>query len=262
MGSLSVVLCQALDRPASLLFSCRCWHVGRERLWWWFHPLHVTQQYCPAFLASWLSSTDVSHHSLPPHIPSICLRSQQQPSLWDCSTIPKLQLPATVPSQGPASLSAVCMAAARTVWFSFHLGCHRSAGSLSALNVSSLTQTIALLWGLDPLPQIPTQLTAGPVLVTLLFSPLVPSSYWVLHGSIYSFPLGRYSCLLSDGVLHALLTVSDSVFLMYLWREMYSMSTYSSAILFFYSKEFCSETITKPKNEKDILKHCLLWTLW
>jgi len=35
--------------------------------------------------------------------------------------------------------------------------------------------------------------------------PLVPSSYRVLHGSIYSFPLGRYSCLLSAGVLHALL---------------------------------------------------------
>ena len=44
----------------------------------------------------------------------------------------------------------VHMAVARTVWFSFHLGCQRSAVSLSALNVSPLTQTIALLWGLDP----------------------------------------------------------------------------------------------------------------
>ena len=39
----------------------------------------------------------------------------------------------------------------------------------------------------------------------LLFPLLVPSSYWVLHGSIYSFPLVRYSCLLSAGVLHAVL---------------------------------------------------------
>ena len=31
-----------------------------------------------------------------------------------------------------------------------HLGCHRSAVSLSALNVSPLTQTIALMWGSDP----------------------------------------------------------------------------------------------------------------
>ena len=26
-------VCQAFDGPASLLFSCRCWHVGGERLW-------------------------------------------------------------------------------------------------------------------------------------------------------------------------------------------------------------------------------------
>ena len=50
--------------------------------------------------------------------------------------------------------------------------------------------------------------------------PLVPSSYRVLRGSIYSFPVIRYSCPLSSGV-----------FLMFLWREMYSMSTYSSTIL-------------------------------
>ena len=35
--------------------------------------------------------------------------------------------------------------------------------------------------------------------------PQVPSSYRVFYGSIYSFPLVRYSCLLSTGVLHALL---------------------------------------------------------
>ena len=46
---------------------------------------------------------------------------------------------------------------------------------------------------------------AGPVTLTLLFSPLVPQSDRVFHGSIYYFPLVRYSCLLSDGVLHALL---------------------------------------------------------
>ena len=36
-------------------------------------------------------------------------------------------------------------------------------------------------------------------------SPLVLSSYWVLRGPIYSFPLVRYSCPLSAGVLYALL---------------------------------------------------------
>ena len=45
--------------------------------------------------------------------PSLC--SQQQPSPWDYSTIPELQLPAAAPSREPASLSWVCMAVARTV---------------------------------------------------------------------------------------------------------------------------------------------------
>ena len=48
-------------------------------------------------------------------------------------------------------------------------------------------------------------LLTGPVLLTFSFFPLVPSSYLVFCGSIYSFPLVRFSCLLSAGVLHALL---------------------------------------------------------
>ena len=86
--------------------------------------------------------------------PSLC--SPQQPLPGDCSTIPKLWLPATALSRGSMSLSRVCMAAARTVWFSFHLGCHRSAVSLPALNVSPLAQTVAPLWGSDPCFSSPT----------------------------------------------------------------------------------------------------------
>ena len=61
--------------------------------------------------------------------------------------------------------------------------------------------------GIGPLLQFPHPPRAGPVLLTLLFPPLVPSSYRVLHGSIYSFPLVRYSCLLSTVVLNALLAL-------------------------------------------------------
>ena len=121
------------------------------------------------------------------------LPSQQQPSPWDYSTIPKFQFPATVPSR-------VCMAAARTVWFSFLLGCHRSAVSLSALNVSPLTQTIAPMWGLPLCFSSSTCQGQVQSSSTLIFFPLVPSSYRVLRGSIYSFLLVRYSCLLSAGV--------------------------------------------------------------
>ena len=42
--------------------------------------------------------------------------------------------------------------------------------------------------------------------------PLVSWSCWVLHGSVYSFPLVRYSCPLSAGVLHAVLHLK-----MYSW---------------------------------------------
>ena len=63
--------------------------------------------------------------------------------------------------------------------------------------------------GIGPLLQFPHPLRAGPVLLTLLFFPLVPSSYRVLRGSIYSFLLVRYSYPLSGHesacVLHALL---------------------------------------------------------
>ena len=71
-----VLLCssvpQAFDGPACLLFSCQCWHMGRESLWSWLHPT-LTQQYHLASLAAGLSATGISHHSLLPHSPSICL---------------------------------------------------------------------------------------------------------------------------------------------------------------------------------------------
>ena len=59
--------------------------------------------------------------------------------------------------------------------------------------------------GIGPLLQFPHLPRACPVILTLLFFPLVPSSYWVFRGSIYSFLLVRYSCPLSADVLHALL---------------------------------------------------------
>ena len=73
------------------------------------------------------------------------------------------------------------MAAARTVWFSFHLGCHRSA---------------LLLW-LRQLPRcvdqtllnFPHPRRAGPVLLTLLFFPLVLE--WV-----YIYMWGGGLCIL------------------------------------------------------------------
>ena len=59
--------------------------------------------------------------------------------------------------------------------------------------------------GIGPLLQFPHLPRAGPVLLTLLFFPLVPLPYPILQGSTYSFPAVRYSCLVSVGDLQALL---------------------------------------------------------
>ena len=179
----------------------RCWCVGRKRLWWWLYPLWVTQQYRLASIAARLSSTGIPTTISSLTSPRSVSTLNRSPCPGACSTIPKLQLLAAEPSRGPAFLSGVCMAATGTVWFSFHLGCHRSPVSLSALNVSPLTQTIALMRGSVPLLQFPHLQRTGPVLLTLL----VQSSYRVLLGSIYSFPLVRYFLRSQLVVLHALL---------------------------------------------------------
>ena len=73
--------------------------------------------------------------------------------------------------------------------------------------------------GIGPLLQFPHLPRAGPLLTTLLFCPLVPSSYGVLHGSIF-FPTGQV--LLSTlSWCSACTSVSEGVSLMYPWREMY-----------------------------------------
>ena len=64
--------------------------------------------------------------------------------------------------------------------------------------------------GIGPLFQFPHPPRVGLVLLTLPFFLLVPSSYQVLHGSIHSFPVIRYSCPLSAGVLRAPLCLKVS----------------------------------------------------
>ena len=174
-----------------------------ERLWWCLHPLRVTQQYCLASMAARFTPTGISHHSLLPHIPSSHLFAVNISPHPEIAPQSELQLPATAPS-------GVCMAAARTVWFSFHLILilipaasdqlfHSSCKCFSS--DSDNCPDVAI----KPLLQFPHRPRPGPILLTLLFFPLVPSSYRVLHGSTYSFPLVRYSSLPSAGVQHALL---------------------------------------------------------
>ena len=143
-----------------------------------------------------------------------------QPLPPDYSTIPKLQLPAAAPSMGPAFLSRVCMVMARTVWFSLHLGCCRLAVSLSPLNVSPLTQTIARCGDQTPASVPPpaegrSSPTNTPVFLPISF--VLSSFAWFYiffsTGQVFLSTLSRCSACTS---------VSESVVLMYPWREMYS----------------------------------------
>ena len=61
-------------------------------------PLHVTQQYCLASMATWLPSTGVSHHSLLPHIPLIRL-----------STVNSSPRPGTAPQSLNSSSQPLCL---------------------------------------------------------------------------------------------------------------------------------------------------------
>ena len=159
-------------------------------------------------MAAQLSSTCISHHNLLPHIPSISL-----------STVKSSPCPGVVPrslnfTSQPLRLLGnlhlclghVCMHVSskdclililfrlpQISYFTFSLKCFSSDSD----NCPAV--------GIGLLLQFAHPLRAGPVLLTLLFFPLVPLSYQVLRGSMYSFPLVRSSCLLSAGVLHALL---------------------------------------------------------
>ena len=136
------------------------------------------------------------------------------------------------------------MAAAKTVWFSFHLGCHRSAVSLPALNVSPLTQ----------LPQCGDWIPASvPPPAEGRFSPtntaVFPPSSFILPSFAWVYIFFSAHQVLQSAIswCSACTSMSEGVFLMYPWREMYSTSAYSSAILFSY--EFLKQ-FPKPGNKK------------
>ena len=147
--------------------------------------------------------------SPPSHPLDLSRCSQQQPSPRNCSTIPELQLPATAPSRRPTSPHPT------SPWWMY--GCCKDCLILIPFRLPQISCfTLSLkcfsfdsdncpMWGLDPWLQFPYPPRAGPVLLTLLFFPLVAFFYRVLRGSRYSFLLVRFSCPPSAGVLHALL---------------------------------------------------------
>ena len=204
---------------------------GREAMVMAPSPMHESAvspcfHVCLAFL----------HRHFPPQSPPShpLIHLSTAALAWDCSTIPKLQLPATAPSRGLASLSRICTAAARTVWFSFYSGYHRSTVSHSFLLYWLRQLPRCGDWTPVSLPSC-TEGRSSPT-NTPVFRPhsfVVWSSVW-LH---IFFSAGQV--LLSTLRWCSVRTsVSEGVFLMYLRREMYSTSTYSCAILLLYRVTF------------------------
>ena len=84
--------------------------------------------------------------------------------------------------------------------------------------------------GIGPLLRFPHPPRAGSVLVTLLFFPssfILPRFVW-----FYIFLSSGQVLLSALSWCSACTSVSEGIFLMYPWREMYSTTSYSSAILF------------------------------
>ena len=165
----------------------------------------MTQQYHLASMAAWLFSTGISHHNLLPHIPSIHL------STVNSSPHPGIAPQSLNSSSQPLHLPEDLRPCPGYVWLWQGLS---DSHSISAATISCFPLSLQCFSSdsdncpdvvIRPLLQFPHPPRAGPVLLTLLFFPLVPLSYQVLCGSIYSFSLVRYSCLLSAGGLHALL---------------------------------------------------------
>ena len=155
-------------------------------------------------MAAWLSSTVITQNSLLPHIPSVHLSAVNSPhpgiapqSLSSSSQLLHL-LGDLLPCPGYIWLWQELL-----ILIVFRLP-QISCFTLSLKYFSSDSDNFPYV-GIGPLLQFPHLPKAGPVLLTLLFFPLVPSFYQVLRGSIYYFPLVRYSCPISAGVLRALL---------------------------------------------------------
>ena len=158
----------------------------------------MTQQYRLASIAARFFPTGISHHSLLPHIPSshfFTANISPRPGIapQSLTSAPSRCAIWVMDGCGKDCLILIPFRLPQISCFTFSLKCF-SSDSDNCPDV-----------GIRPLLQFPHLPRAGPMLLTLLFFPLVPLSYQVFRGSICFFPLVRYSCPLSAGVRHAFL---------------------------------------------------------
>ena len=167
-------------------------------------PTRDSAVYRLASVAAQLSSTGLSHHSLLPHITLIRLsavNSSPRPGIAPQSLNPSSQ-PLHLPGDQHSCPGYVWLRKDCLILILFRLP-QISCFTLSLKCFSSDSDNCPSV-GIRPLLQFPH--CGGQV--KSCFSPLVPSSYQVLHGSIYSFPVVGGSRLLSAGVRQALLCLN------------------------------------------------------
>ena len=148
----------------------------------------MTQQYRLASIAAWLSSTGFSHHSLLPLIAWIHFstgNSSPRPGIAPAPSLCAFQ-GTCIPVLGMYGCGKDCL-----ILIPFRLP-QISCLTLSLKCFPSDSDNCPDV-GLGPLLHFPHLLRAGPVLLTLLLFPLVPSSYRVLHSSMV-FPVVMYGC--------------------------------------------------------------------
>lgn len=176
-------------------------------------PPSVIQQLYPVSIATQLSSAGILPRDFLPTV-SLGDGCQQQFWPWDFSPIPTFQISA-------AALFEICRARVQIVlYYWLHSNCPGLAVSLSdSLRCFPFVPT-GCPRGRNLTSASPTGYRSGPTLSTL-FPSFLPSSYLVLHRGD--------SCQYSAGILPDLLHLE--MFLIYPWRDMYSMSTYSIIIL-------------------------------
>ena len=169
----------------------------------------MTQQCSLASMAAWVSSTGVSHHDLLPHKPSVHLstvNSSPRPGIAPQSLNSSSQL-LPLPGDQHSCPGYVWLSNDCPILTPFRLP-QISCFTLS-LKCSSCDSDNSLTWGSDPWFSPPPAEGRSSPTNTPVFA-LVPSFCRVLHGSMYSFPLVRCSCLLPAGVPHARLYLKES----------------------------------------------------
>ena len=154
-------------------------------------------------MAAWLSSTGISHHNLLPHLPSICL------SAVNSSPQTRITPQSLNSSSQPLPLPGDLRSCPAYVWLRQRLSdSHSIQAATDQLFHSRPYMFFLWLRQLTCYGERTPASVPSPAESSTTNTPVFPPSSFILPSFVLFyilFPLVRSSCLLSAGVLHALL---------------------------------------------------------